>query len=116
MVKVSTYKVENVRNYNKNGGKNMAYEASERETIINICDLDEKWNIYTRQRKVMTKLKNAGYKPFNIEMEDGTMVACEFELDFNKITFRNANTVKREMTEEQRLAAAERLRKARESK
>lgn len=94
----------------------MAYEASERETIINISDLDEKWNIYTRQRKVMTKLKNAGYEPFNIEMDGDTMVACEFEVDYNKVSFRNANTKKREMTDEQKQLAAERLRKARESK
>lgn len=94
----------------------MAYSAEERETIIQTDDTSDMWSIYTRQRKYINRLIKLGYEPFNKEMEGDNIVACEFSIPINKISFRNANTKGRVYTEEQKEEARQRLAQARASK
>lgn len=93
----------------------MSYEACERETIIQTDDLSDTWNIYTRQRKLITKLSKQGYEPVKVEMEGDVIISAEFELPVSRISFRNANAKGRQMTDEQRQAASERMKKLRNS-
>lgn len=88
----------------------MMFEACERETHISTGDEDKEWVVYTRQKKIINKLIKAGYEPVNVEVEDDRVVACEFHLDLNKITFKKAITSKRVYTDEERASIAERLR------
>lgn len=86
--------------------------AHERETVITFSDGDKTARITTHQRRIITKLRrNPAFKVASegvfdgTEWVDGTMPA-EF------VSFRRPRE-KRELTEEQRQAAAERLRAAR---
>ena len=92
-------------------GKNMAYELDERETIITTDDNSNNWNVYTRQRKIINKLKKLGYEAFNEEVDDGRVIACEFNLNIGKITFRKAIANERTYTDEQRAEMVARLQK-----
>lgn len=94
----------------------MAYEADERETHISTDDLSEEWVVYTRQRSVISKLQKQGYTPINVELEQGRIVSCEFVIPINKISFRNANSKGRTMTDEQRREAAERMARNRKNR
>lgn len=88
----------------------MSYTAEERETVINCTDEDNLWNMYTLQSKVITKMKKLGIKPDRID-EDG---AHHYNnLKFNQVSFRSGK--RRTMSPEQKRAAAERLKKAREA-
>ena len=88
----------------------MMFEACERETIISTNDEDKKWEVYTRQKKMITLFKNKGYEPVRIEMEGDSIVAAYFEIDLSKISVRKANTKVREYTDEERKEMAERMR------
>lgn len=90
----------------------ISYTAIERETVIRCDDEGKLWEIYTLMPTVITKLKKAGIEPIQID-EDG---AHHFrDVPFGQVSFRQESKG-REMSEEQRQAAAERLRKAREKK
>lgn len=89
------------------------FDADERETHISTSDIDNEWVVFTRQRKIINKLTKLGYEMFNVELEDGKVVSCEFHLNLNKITFKNAIVNKRIYTDEERAAIAERLSKNR---
>lgn len=96
----------------KTGGFIVSYTAEERETCIHCSDETKTWDIYTRQATVITKLKRAGIEPYKIS-EDGS---CWYkDIPFNRISFRSESKG-RNLTDEQRQAAAERLKKAREKK
>lgn len=90
----------------------MSYTAVERECLIISDDETDTWSICTLRSKVITKLKKANIHPHKVD-SDGTHHYKD--IDFNRVSFRN-ESAKREMTEEQRKAAAERLRKARKIK
>lgn len=90
---------------------NGMYDAEERESIIISSDVDDCWGVYTRQRKIINKLQKLGYKPFNVELQDGKIVACEFTLDLGKITFKKAIVNKRVYTDEERASLVERFKK-----
>ncbi|MDA3730041.1 hypothetical protein PBV87_00750 [Niameybacter massiliensis] len=94
----------------------MAYSAEERETVIQTDDATEVWNVYTRQRKMINKLIKQGYEPFKVEKEGDNIVACEFSIPINKISFRNANAKVREYTEQQKEEMRQRLAQARATK
>lgn len=89
------------------------YDPDERESHISTSDVDNEWVVFTRQKKMISKLIKLGYTPVNVEMEDDKIVGCEFHLDLNKITFKKAITTKRVYTDEERAAIAERLAKGR---
>lgn len=90
----------------------MSFSAEERETCIHCDDSKKLWSIYTRQATVITKLKRAGIEPYKI-LDDGS---CWYkDIPFERISFRSESKG-RTMTEEQRQAVAERLKKARKAK
>lgn len=90
----------------------MSLIANERETAIHCDDESKTWSIYTMQQRVITKLKKAGIEPYKIQ-EDGAH--WYKDIPFNQISFRSGSRG-RNMTDEQRQAAAERLKKARKVK
>lgn len=87
--------------------------AQMRETIITTSDVEDAWDIYTRQKCVMKLLRDKGYTPYKVEMEGDIVVAESFQIDLSKITIRNAITKKREYTDEERAAKEEHMRKIR---
>lgn len=86
----------------------MNYTAPERETVILSDDADNTWSICTLQQKVINKLRKAGIEPYKVT--DGTH--WYKDIPFNRVSFRNES--KRVMSEEQRKAASDRLKTARE--
>ena len=94
----------------------MAYEIDERESIITTDDLSDCWEIYSRQRKFINMLIKRGYEPFKVEREDDSIITAEFIIPIDKISIRSANSKGRQMTEEQKREAGERLRKGKENK
>ena len=89
------------------------YQPEEKETYISTSDVDNEWVIYTRQKKMISKLIRLGYEPVHVEMEDDKVIGAEFHVSLNKITFKKAITSKRTYTDEERAAIAERLAKGR---
>lgn len=83
----------------------MSYSAAERETTLQTDDESGKWIIDTYQSKVQTKLRKVGVEPVFVG-EDGRH---KYEIDFNQVSFRSGK--KREMSEENRIAASERAKK-----
>lgn len=88
----------------------MSYSAAERETTLQTDDESGKWIVDTYQSKIQTKLRKVGVEPVFIG-EDGRH---KYELDFNQVSFRSGK--KREMSEEQKEKAAERMRKLHQNK
>jgi pimeloyl-ACP methyl ester carboxylesterase len=92
----------------------MSLTEHERETIIGMSDGGELAQVYTAQRKVITRLKN---NPAAVLVEEGThdgSAWARFTIPVGLVSFRQTK-VRRELTEEQRAAAAERLRRGRDS-
>jgi hypothetical protein len=88
--------------------------APERETIITLNDEDETAEIWTAQRPWITKLrKNPAATLLEEGKHDGSAWA-RFEVPKALISVRSKR-VKRDLTEEQRQAARERLARARRS-
>lgn len=92
------------------------YNIDERETHITTSDVDDGWTIFTRQSKIIKTLIKNGYEPFNVELEDGKIISCEFHLNLNKITFKKAITKTRQWTDEERQQAKKRLEESRKNK
>lgn len=92
----------------------MGYSSEEQEVNINKERLSDTFNVYANDSTFLTKLLKIA-EPIDPEYENGRIISAKFKLNANQVSFRKASK-KREMTEEQRLAAAERLRKARENK
>lgn len=77
----------------------MSLLAEERETIITTDDSLDVWDIYTGQRKIMTKIEKLGVEPYKVEKdEEGSIISKSYKLDFKQISFRNI----REMSEEEK--------------
>lgn len=73
--------------------------AEERETIINLSDVDDQWEVYTCQKRIMTKLKKIGVEPYKIEFnKDGSILSAKYKVDYAQISFRK----KIQLTEEQK--------------
>ena len=93
--------------------------ADERETTINFSRTDKEAEVYTSDNTVLTKIKNM----FNsddcewklkdvVKDQDGNVVGVFFIVPKKLISLR-AKTMKSSLTDEQRRAAAERLKNAR---
>lgn len=92
----------------------MSLTESERETIISMSDSGGLAHVYTAQRKVITRLKS---NPAAVLVDEGTHEGsawARFTIPAGLVSFRSA-VVRRELTAEQRSAAAERLRRGREA-
>jgi hypothetical protein len=66
--------------------------APERETVLLSSDADKTWSISTHQRKVLTKLKNAGWTPAE-DLTFGSQPGARFEVPFEAITIRSRSSV-----------------------
>lgn len=89
-----------------------------KEFNINMCDCDDLVSVTVYQKKFINRLKSlAEEKPdevrFVTENEDGT---CVFHLPKKYVHISFGERVKRGMTEEEKAAAAERLKIARAKK
>ena len=95
----------------------MHIPVDEQETTISFDRRDNTCYIYTSDSTMITKLdklvKSGSYKLSDIQYLEGDVVSKMYTCPKKLISFR-AKTVRREMTEEQKIAAAERLKKARE--
>lgn len=96
--------------------------ADEQETTINYGRTDKEAEVYTSDNTVLTKIKNM----FNsdgcewklkdvVKDQDGNVVGVFF-IVLKKLISLRAKTMKSNLTDEQRRAAAERLKKARSFK
>lgn len=91
--------------------------ASEQDTVIQFSRDSETAIIWTSDRTVMTKLdklvKDGKNKLWRLKEEsrllDGELASKTYETKKRLISFR-ANIAKRELTDEQKRAAAERMR------
>lgn len=93
----------------------------EQETVIRFDRNSDKATVYTSDYTEMTKLhklmKNSDseWTLVRTDTQDGDVVGETYECPKKLISLRSKSTT-RTMTEEQRKAASERLRKAREEK
>ena len=94
--------------------KTLAYGMDERETIFLYSEIDNVWTISTNVRKHITKLMKRPevYKVIREEKDEetGRTISIEVLSPFPR------PKVKREMTEEERKAASERMRLMREKR
>lgn len=82
----------------------------ERETTLNYNEADNCWEVYTAVRKHMNRFDKLGWECTNIEYyPDGEISGKFYKVPNRAISFRSP--VKKELTEEQRKAAIERLQK-----
>ena len=89
----------------------------ERETIVNYSELDGKWYIDSSVSAHIKKLDKLGYKCVNTQYyPDGTVEAKQYECPKFAVSFRKPEKVKREMSEEQKLAMSERVKAMHEAK
>jgi hypothetical protein len=89
--------------------------ADERETVILLSDASDTAEIYTHQRRMITKLKKCGAAKL---VEEGVHSGCafaRFELPARRLSFRSG-TAKRVLSAEQKAAQADRLAKMRRSR
>jgi hypothetical protein len=70
------------------------YEKAEQETVITTDEIENEWNIFTRQSRVMTKLKNKGIEPYKIIISDNRTISAEYKLPYSLLGFRNPTKVK----------------------
>lgn len=95
----------------------MGYSKEEQETTLVFSVEDNEWSGYSCYSPHITKIvKLLGIENVDAEYEDGrdSPLSIKFKLKSNQVSFRQGN--KREMSEEQKQKAAERLAKARENK
>ena len=100
----------------------MCVPVNEQETVITFSRDSNEATIYTSDTTVMTKLdklcsSSDEWKLVRIDKAkmSGNIVSKNYKVKKSLVSFRTRKT-KREMTDEQREAAAERLRKARGKK
>lgn len=88
----------------------MAYPRDEQETVITFDNLQNKWHLYTDVPKHIRKWQPL-LKDCKVTEENGEILAVEGFIEGNVSISK-----KRVMTDEQRQAAAERLKQARTQK
>lgn len=100
------------------GGKKHSYLMDERETVLLYSEIDNAWTISTNVRKHITKLmkRPETYKVIREEKDEETGRTIYIEVlvdDLANVTLSPFPypKVKREMTEEEREAARERMRR-----
>lgn len=90
----------------------MAISRLEQETIITYNAEEKEAHIYTADPVVLRKLSsNSEYQLVKEYVNGGRVIAKDFTFDKKLLTLRSKR-VKREFSEEERAAAAERLRVA----
>jgi hypothetical protein len=95
----------------------MGLSRLEQEVIINFNAAEDGIVLYTAYPPLMRKLSaSPDYKLVKEYRQDGEVIAMEFTAARNMITIRSKAPARREMTEEERMAAAERLAEIRSRK
>ncbi|WP_029090077.1 hypothetical protein [Brevibacterium album] len=92
----------------------MSLSAPERETVVSVSDADERVRIWTAQRRHINKLRKS---PKAVEVASGQHDGSEwaaFEVDADQWSPASGIRRTRNLTDEQRAAARERLARARE--
>ena len=89
----------------------MGYSRDEQETSLVFDNSTGEWNVYSTVPKHIRKLTNLT-ELIVLESEDGRPIAVKGSLAEKQVSMKNVPK-KREMSEEQRQQAAERLSKAR---
>ena len=93
--------------------------ADEQETTINFSRTDKEAEVYTSDNTVLTKIKNmfnsddCEWKLKDVVKDQERNVVGVFFIVPKKLVSLRAKTVKSSLTDEQRRAAAERLKNAR---
>lgn len=86
----------------------------ERETHINIDEVDNMWIAESSIQKDINKFKRNGW---TIKSEtyygDGKLCSVIFTAPRNCISIRNVNKIKRKLSEEEKVEFSERMRKSR---
>lgn len=105
------------------GGKKRSYLMDERETVLLYSEIDNAWTISTNVRKHISKLmkRPETYKVIREEKDEETGRTIYIEVlvdDLANVTLSPfpRPKVKREMTEEERKAASERMKLMREKR
>ena len=88
------------------------YKIEEQETVLVYSQLERTWNVYSTTPKHIRRLMELADMKV-LERDGDRPIAVQGTLTEKHIAIRK---LREEMTEEQKLAAAERMRKARESK
>lgn len=88
----------------------MGLSTEEQETIIQIDRNGNKARIYSSNTLVLARLAKKGneYQRISVDRMNGEIVAAAYEFDKHLLTLRNKRT-SRNMTDEQRQAARERM-------
>jgi hypothetical protein len=95
----------------------MGLSRLEQEVIITFNAAEEGIKIYTAYPPLMRKLASSPeYTLVKEYRQDGEVVAMDFTAGRNMITIRSKAPARREMTEEEKMAAAERLAEIRSRK
>ena len=94
---------------------------AEQETYVCFDPVDNTWMVESSVQKHITKLKNRNWelvRELRFESPEGPVVSALFKGPANAVSFRDtsANRKKREWSDEERAAAADRMRKALETK
>ncbi len=92
----------------------MSLTDHERETVVSMSDGDGLAHVYTAQRRMITRLKNNPAAVLAGEGSHDGSPWARFTIPAELVSFRSARP-RREMTDDQRQAAAERLRRGREA-
>jgi hypothetical protein len=86
----------------------MGYEIEEQEINVNKERLNDYFTVYTNDSTWLTKLLKFA-EPIDPEYENGRIISALFKLDLNQVTLKK-KPKKRELTEEQKLIRAERMK------
>jgi hypothetical protein len=106
----------NVQYLAKDDGNIQRLAKEERETILRYNEADGYWEVYTAVQAHIRKCDSLGYELTDVDYyEDGTVAGKFYKVPKNAIGFKAPNR-KRNLTDEQRTAMAERLKAAREKK
>jgi|GEM_PF-4920880 len=93
----------------------MGLASDEQEILISKIRNEKEFEIYISDRTYKTKIEKVSIKPYKVDIDsEGEEIAWYYKLPKNQIGFRKP-PVKRELTDEQRLELAERIKNARES-
>ena len=88
-------------------------KKDERETILSYNEADGFWNIYSAVQHHIRKFDKLGYEVTDVDSyQDGTVAAKFYKVPKNAISFRSPVKTTRVMSEEQKKAFAERMKKS----
>lgn len=95
----------------------MGLSLYEQETIVNMNNDEKEMDIYTASPALMRRLSSLpAYKKTGERKQEGKVVAMTFRADKKLLTLRGERVKGRQLTDEEKAAARERLQKAKAEK